>query len=231
MPRRDKRMGDFVKVNEETVKQALDAAIAPHPHLSSPLRPGSVTREDAERAVQTLIAWAGDDPLRPGVLETPSRVAKAFKEWFAGYETDPADYLSKQFEEVAGYNAPVMLRDIPFNSKCEHHMAPIVGKAHIAYLPRGRVVGISKLARVTEGFAKRLQIQERLTAEIAECIYQVLEAEGAAVMIHAEHHCMTTRGVDTHDTCMTTFHLTGLYKTDPFLRREFMDFCNSRSHG
>ncbi len=189
-----------------------------------------VTQAEAEQAVRTLISWAGDDPLRQGVWETPKRVAKAFREWFAGYESDPAEYLSKQFEEVAGYNAPVMLRDIPFHSRCEHHMASIIGKVHIAYLPKGKVVGISKLARVTEGFAKRLQIQERLTAEIAECIYKTLDAEGAAVMITAEHHCMTTRGVDTHDTRMTTFHLTGRYKTDPDLRREFMAFCNSSSH-
>ena len=156
------------------------------------------SRTDAEHAVETLIAWAGDNPLRSGLLETPARVAKAFEEWFAGYHINPSDILNKSFDEVEGYNAPVMLKDIPFHSHCEHHLAPIIGKVTIAYIPSGRVVGISKLARVTEAFSLRLQIQERLTAQIAECIHNSLHTQGVAVMINGEHHCMTTRGVHVH---------------------------------
>lgn len=183
------------------------------------------TEPEAKQAVTTLLSWAGDNPSRSGLLETPSRVAKAFKEWFQGYEIDPASLLNKSFDEVAGYQAPVMLKDIPFHSHCEHHLAPIIGKAHIAYIPNGKVVGISKLARVTEAFALRLQIQERLTAEIANCIYDTLDAKGVAVMIEAEHFCMTTRGVDTHETNMITYHLNGIYRDDPTYREEFMRFC------
>jgi GTP cyclohydrolase I len=188
----------------------------------------SVSREQAEDAISTLLAWAGDNPSRSGLLETPARVVKAFKEWFAGYEIDASELLSKQFDEVAGYHAPVMLKDIPFHSRCEHHLAPIIGKAHIAYIPNGKVVGISKLARVTEAFALRLQIQERLTAQIADCIADTLQASGVAVVIEAEHFCMTTRGVNTHGTNMITSHLTGVYRDNPQLRAEFMQFCSSR---
>lgn len=184
-----------------------------------------LTQADAEMAVKTLLQWAGDNPSREGLVETPKRVAKAFKEWFSGYDINPADLLSKNFEEVSGYHAPVFLKDIPFHSHCEHHLAPIIGKAHIAYIPSGKVVGISKLARLTEAFALRLQIQERLTAEIAQCISETLQAKGVAVMIEAEHFCMTTRGVNTHDTNMMTYHLVGVYQDDALLRNEFMQFC------
>lgn len=184
------------------------------------------TQNDAESAIKTLLTWAGDSPEREGLKETPQRVANAFKEWFCGYDIDPASLLNKNFNEVAGYQAPVMLKDIPFHSHCEHHLAPIIGKAHIAYIPKQKVVGISKLARVTEAFAQRLQIQERLTAEIANCIYETLDAKAVAVMIQAEHFCMTTRGVNTHDTHMITYHLKGLYQDDPALRAEFMQFCH-----
>lgn len=185
----------------------------------------AVTRQEAEEAIKVLLNWAGDNPMRAGLLETPARVAKAFGEWFKGYSMNPYALLNKNFDEVAGYNTPIFLKDIPFHSHCEHHLAPIIGKAHIAYIPDGNVVGISKLARVTEAFALRLQIQERLTAQIADCITEALNAKGVAVMIEAEHFCMTTRGVDTHDTEMITYHLTGLYKTDSLLRQEFMQFC------
>ncbi len=185
----------------------------------------TVTRQQAEEAIKVLLNWAGDNPMRAGLLETPARVAKAFDEWFRGYSMNPYALLDKNFDEVAGYNTPILLKDIPFHSHCEHHLAPIVGKAHIAYIPDGKVVGISKLARVTEAFALRLQIQERLTAQIADCIAEALNAKGVAVMIEAEHFCMTTRGVDTHDTTMITYHVTGLYRTDITLRQEFMQFC------
>jgi GTP cyclohydrolase IA len=185
----------------------------------------TVTRQEAEEAIKVLLNWAGDNPMRAGLLDTPARVAKAFGEWFRGYAINPHALLDKNFDEVSGYHSPVFLKDIPFHSHCEHHLAPIIGKAHIAYIPDGKVVGISKLARVTEAFALRLQIQERLTAQIADCIAETLNAKGVAVMIEAEHFCMTTRGVDTHDTNMITYHLTGLYRSDTTLRQEFMQFC------
>ena len=185
----------------------------------------SVTQSDTEEAIKKLLIWAGDNPNREGLQETPKRVAKAFQEWFSGYRIDPVSVLHKSFSEVSGYHAPVFLKNIPFHSHCEHHLAPIIGKVHIAYIPNGKVVGISKLARVTEAFALRLQIQERLTAEIADCIQDTLDAKGVAVMIEAEHFCMTTRGVHTHDTNMVTYHLTGIYRDDATLRVEFMQFC------
>lgn len=184
-----------------------------------------VTQQQAEQAIRTLLEWAGDNPKRAGLLETPSRVVKAFKEWFAGYQSDPALLLEKQFEEIANYHAPVMLKDIPFHSHCEHHLAPIIGKIHIAYIPNGKVVGISKLARIADAYAKRLQIQERLTSEIANLIQDTLNPKGVAVMIEAEHFCMTTRGIHTHDTNMITYHLTGDYQKDSAIRQEFMNFC------
>ncbi len=186
-----------------------------------------ISLQDAENAIKILLGWAGDNPMRAGLLETPTRVAKAFKEWFRGYAIDPALLLNKNFDEIAGYHTPVFLKNIPFHSHCEHHLAPIIGKAHIAYIPNGKVVGISKLARVTEAFALRLQIQERLTAQIANCIADTLNAKGVAVMIEAEHFCMTTRGVDTHDTTMITYHLTGVYRDDESLMKEFMRLCKS----
>ncbi|GGI91992.1 GTP cyclohydrolase 1 [Polymorphobacter multimanifer] len=174
----------------------------------------------AEDAVRTLIRWAGDDPDREGLHDTPGRVARAYREYFKGYEEDPGLHLSRTFAEVGGYDEIVILRDIPFQSHCEHHMAPIIGKAHIAYLPRNRVVGISKLARVLQGFAKRLQVQERLTAEVADCIQEHLDPVGVAVVIEASHACMSARGVMTAGVTMTTSRMMGVFRDDERSRRE-----------
>ena len=173
-------------------------------------------------AIRTLIRWAGDDPEREGLRDTPKRVARAWKEYCQGYEGDPAAYLSRTFEEVGGYDEIVLLKDIPFQSHCEHHMAPIIGKAHIAYLPRDRVVGISKLARVLHGFARRLQVQERLTAEVADCIWDNLQPIGVAVVIEASHACMTARGVRTPGVGMTTSRMMGVFREDERSRREVL---------
>jgi GTP cyclohydrolase IA len=183
---------------------------------------GEPSRAEAEQAVRTLIRWAGDDPEREGLIETPGRVARAFKEWFAGYGEDPYDYLKATFEETAGYDEMVVLRDIRFESHCEHHMAPIIGKVHIAYLPNRRVVGISKLARLIEVYSRRLQIQEKLTAQIANTLNEVLEPLGVAVVIEATHQCMTTRGVHKPGVSMVTSRMLGSFRTDPSTRREFL---------
>jgi GTP cyclohydrolase I len=180
------------------------------------------TREAAERAVRTLIEWAGDDPGREGLKGTPARVAKAFEEYFSGYGTDPVELLQRTFEETDGYDEMVVLRDIRFESHCEHHLAPIIGKAHIAYLPQQRVVGISKLARLVEVYAKRLQIQEKMTAQIANTLDEVLQPKGVAVVIEAAHQCMTTRGVHKPGVAMVTSRMLGAFRTDPSTRREFL---------
>ena len=185
------------------------------------------TQADAEAAVRVLIEWAGDDPEREGLLETPARVAKAYRELFAGYESDPRDYLAKTFEEVAGYDELVILKDIPVVSFCEHHMLPFIGRAHVGYLPANRVVGISKLARVTRGFARRLQIQEKLTAQIAHAICDILKPKGVGVVIVSEHSCMTMRGVNTPGSRLTTSHLLGEVRDDPRTRQEFFDLVRS----
>lgn len=177
---------------------------------------------EVKDAVRTLIGWAGDDPEREGLVDTPTRVAKAWREYFRGYHEDPSRHLSRTFDEVGGYDEIVLLRDIPFQSHCEHHLAPIIGHAHIAYLPRNRVVGISKLARVLHGFAKRLQVQERLTAEIADCIWEHLKPLGVAVVIQASHACMTARGVQTPGVQMTTSRMMGVFRDDEKARREIM---------
>jgi len=173
-------------------------------------------------AIRTLIRWAGDDPDREGLLDTPRRVARAWQEYCAGYHDDPAHHLSRVFEEVGGYDEIVLLKDIPFQSHCEHHMAPIIGRAHIAYLPRNHVVGISKLARVLHGFARRLQVQERLTAEVADCIWDNLKPLGVAVVIEASHACMTARGVRTPGVSMTTSRMMGVFRDDDRSRREVL---------
>ncbi|GAB4126170.1 MAG: GTP cyclohydrolase I FolE [Rhodothalassiaceae bacterium] len=176
----------------------------------------------AENAVRELIRWAGEDPEREGLKDTPGRVTRAFLEYFRGYAEDPVSYLSRTFEEVSGYDEVVLLKNIPFVSHCEHHLAPIIGKAHVAYLPRDKVVGISKLARVVHAYARRMQVQERLTAEIGDSIAEVLEPLGVAVVIEATHGCMTCRGVETPDVLMTTSRMTGLFREDEKARREVL---------
>jgi GTP cyclohydrolase IA len=178
--------------------------------------------EEVQQAIRTLIRWAGDDPEREGLRDTPGRVARAWKEYCLGYTEDPASYLARVFEEVGGYDEIVLLKDIPFQSHCEHHMAPIIGKAAIAYLPNERVVGISKLARVLHGFARRLQVQERLTAQVADCIWAHLEPQGVAVVIEASHACMTARGVHTPGVMMTTSRMMGVFRKDERSRREVL---------
>lgn len=178
-------------------------------------------RTEAEEAVKTLIRWAGDDPGREGLSDTPCRVLRAYNEWFAGYREDPAEHLTRTFEEVAGYDEPVLLRGIPFHSCCEHHMAPITGVAHISYMPVKRIVGLSKLARVVDCVTRRLQIQERMTAEIAAVIHEILQPRGVAVAIEAAHACMSTRGVHKHGISTTTSRMLGVFKQDATLRREF----------
>jgi len=180
------------------------------------------TREEAEAAVRTLILWAGDDPDREGLVDTPARVVRAYEEFFAGYEVDPVEMLARTFEETDGYDEMVLLRDIRIESHCEHHIVPIIGRAHVAYLPHKRVVGISKLARVVEAYAKRLQIQEKLTAQIANTINEVLQPKGVAVVIEAAHQCMTTRGIHKPGVSMVTSRMLGAFRDDPTTRREFL---------
>jgi len=180
------------------------------------------TQTEAEAAVRVLIEWAGDNPEREGLLDTPARVARSYRELFAGYETDPHDYLRRTFEEVGGYDELVVLKDIRVVSFCEHHMLPVIGRAHVGYLPTNKVVGISKLARVVQGFARRLQIQEKLTADVAEAIQDILEPAGVGVVIEAEHSCMTLRGVNTPGSTLTTSKLLGVIRDDPRTREEFL---------
>lgn len=182
-----------------------------------------VTQADAEQAIKTLLRWAGEDPSREGLLDTPKRVAKAYGDWFSGYRTNPAEYLERTFKEVAGYDEMVVLRDIHFESHCEHHMAPIIGRAHVGYLPSKKVVGISKLARVVDTYARRFQVQEKLTAEIARCINDVLMPRGVGVVIDATHQCMTTRGVHKHGVSMVTSKLLGAFREDARTRSEFLN--------
>ena len=182
-----------------------------------------VTRDQAEDAVRILLRWAGEDPQREGLLDTPKRVVKAYGDWFSGYAEDPREFLARTFEEVAGYDEMIVLRDIEFESHCEHHMAPIIGKAHVGYLPAGKVVGISKLARVVETYARRFQVQEKMTAQIARCIQDVLQPIGVAVVVEAKHQCMTTRGVHKTGVSMVTSSMLGTFRTDPMTRAEFLD--------
>jgi len=190
---------------------------------------GKPTREEAEAAVRTLLRWAGDNPNREGLVDTPSRVVRAYEEFFSGYHEDPEEILRRTFEETDGYDEMVLLRDIRLESHCEHHVVPIIGKAHVAYLPDKRVVGISKLARVVEIYARRLQIQEKLTAQIANCIQEVLHPRGVAVVIEAAHQCMTTRGVRKPGVTMVTSRMLGAFRDDPSTRREFMALINTPS--
>lgn len=185
-----------------------------------------VSRAQAEDAIRTLLRWAGDDPTREGLLDTPKRVVKAYGDWFSGYASDPEDYLKRTFEEVEGYDEMVVLRDIPFESHCEHHMAPIIGKAHVGYLPEGRVVGISKLARVVDAYARRFQVQEKMTAQIARCIEHALRPRGVGVVIEAQHECMTTRGIHKRGVSMVTSKMLGTFREDARTRNEFLRFID-----
>ena len=193
-----------------------------------PLASKRPSREEAMDAVRTLLAWAGDDPDRPGLVDTPQRVVDAYGEWFQGYDADPEAELSRVFEDVEDYDDVVMLRDIEVESHCEHHMAPFLGKAYVAYVPNGKVVGISKLARVVEIFARRLQNQETLTRQVAKAITDHLEPQGVAVLIDAEHQCMTTRGVHHRHVSTITTQFTGAFKTDRALQERFLSFCNRK---
>jgi GTP cyclohydrolase IA len=185
-----------------------------------------VSQSQAEDAVRVLLRWAGDDPSREGLVDTPKRVVNAYKDWFSGYAEDPSEELRRTFEEVAGYDEMVVLRDIEFASHCEHHMAPIIGRAHVGYLPTNRVVGISKLARVVEIYARRLQVQEKLTAQIAHCIEHVLAPRGVGVVIDASHECMTTRGVNKTGVSMISSQMLGTFRSDPATRAEFLRFID-----
>jgi GTP cyclohydrolase I len=198
---------------------------APDLHAAA-MRP---SREEAERAVQTLLRWAGDDPSREGLRDTPKRVVDAYEDWFSGYAQDPEDYMKRTFEEVEGYDDMIVLKDIRFESHCEHHLAPIIGRAHVGYLPTNKVVGISKLARVVEAFARRLQVQEKMNAQIAQCIQKVLEPKGVAVVIEATHQCMTTRGVHKSGVSMVTSAMYGEFRRNPLTRREFLSVIGNPS--
>ena len=185
-----------------------------------------VSREQAEDAIRTLLRWAGEDPAREGLLDTPARVARAYRDWFSGYTLDPDEYLARTFEEVAGYDEMIVLRDIEFESHCEHHMAPIIGKAHVGYLPDGKVVGISKLARVVDAYARRFQVQEKMTAQIADCIDRVLQPRGVGVVVEGAHECMTTRGVHKRGVSMVTSKMLGTFRDDARTRAEFLQFID-----
>jgi GTP cyclohydrolase IA len=180
------------------------------------------TRKEAEEAVRTLLLWAGEDPAREGLIDTPRRVAKAYEDWFGGYELDPISFLERTFEEVDGYDEMIVLRDITFESHCEHHMAPIIGRAHVGYLPNNKIVGISKLARVVDAFARRFQVQEKLTAQIAQCIQSVLKPQGVGVVVDAVHQCMTTRGIHKAGVSMVTSQMLGAFRNDARTRAEFL---------
>jgi GTP cyclohydrolase I len=192
------------------------------------MKRNKVSRHSAEEAVRTLLRWAGEDPQREGLIDTPKRVVDAYTDWFSGYTIDPRDYLRRTFEETGGYDEMVVLRDIEFESHCEHHMAPIIGRAHVGYLPTGKVVGISKLARVVDVFARRFQVQEKMTAEIARCINDVLQPQGVGVVIEAAHECMTTRGIHKRGVSMITSKMMGTFRSDARTRNEFLTFIDIR---
>lgn len=191
-------------------------------------RPRKPGRKQAEEAVRTLLRWAGEDPRREGLIDTPRRVVSAYEDWFGGYKEDPVRFLKRTFEEVDGYDEMIVLRDIAFESHCEHHMAPIIGCAHVGYLPNNKVVGISKLARVVEAFARRFQVQEKMTAQIANCILDVLNPKGVGVVIEATHQCMTTRGIHKSDVSMVTSQMLGLFRKDARTRAEFLGMIDAR---
>jgi GTP cyclohydrolase I len=208
-------MAKRARLNQRSEKKSAPVEAAPRP-----------SRASAEAAVRTLIRWAGDDPDREGLVGTPARVVRAYEEWFAGYFEDPREYLKRTFEEVGGYDEIVLLRDIRFESHCEHHIAPIIGRVHIGYLPRHRIVGISKLIRLIDVYAKRLQVQEKMTAEIAKCLKSVLNPFGVGVVVEAAHECMTTRGVHKTDVTMVTSYMLGTFRTRAETRQEFLSAIN-----
>ena len=185
-----------------------------------------IARAEAESAVRTLLQWAGEDPSREGLIDTPKRVAEAYGDWFSGYQDDPRAYLERTFEEVAGYDEMIVLRDIEYESHCEHHMAPIIGKVHVGYLPDGKVVGISKLARVVEAYARRFQVQEKMTAQIADCIQRALQPRGVGVVVEGAHECMTTRGIHKRGVSMVTSKMLGGFRDDARTRAEFLRFID-----
>ena len=191
----------------------------------------NVSLQQAEDAVRTLLRWAGDDPAREGLLDTPKRVAEAYQDWFSGYALDPDDYLARTFEEVGGYDELIVLRDIDYESHCEHHMAPIIGKVHVGYLPDGKVVGISKLARVVEAYARRFQVQEKMTAQIANCIQRALAPRGVGVVVEGAHECMTTRGIHKRGVSMVTSKMLGSFRDDARTRAEFLRFIEVNRGG
>jgi GTP cyclohydrolase IA len=211
--------------NAEKPRLSVAQCSAPLPQVQRP------SRAEAETAVRTLLLWAGDDPTREGLKDTPARVARAFEDWFSGYANDPQAYLARTFEEVHGYDEMVVLRDIRFESHCEHHLAPIIGRVHVGYLPDAKVVGISKLARVVDAYARRLQVQEKMNAQIANCIQHVLEPKGVAVVIEASHQCMTTRGVHKPGVTMVTSTMLGAFREDARTRREFLNMIGNPVSG
>lgn len=212
------------KAPSEGIGNVMSDAVG---RIATPPEVDRPSEEEAKAAVRTLLRWAGDDPGREGLLDTPKRVIKAYREWFAGYEQDPVEMLQRVFEEVEGYDEMVVLRDIRFESYCEHHMAPIIGKAHVGYMPTNRVVGISKLARLVNVFAKRLQVQEKMTSQIANVLMDVLKPKGVAVVMEGEHHCMSTRGVHRHGVSMVTSTMLGEFREDHRTRKEFMDIIGN----
>ncbi len=195
-------------------------------HKKTPTK-SAVTKDQAEAAVRTLLAWAGEDPTREGLLDTPKRVVEAYGDWYSGYSEDPREFLERTFKEVAGYDEMIVLRDIEFESHCEHHMAPIIGRAHVGYLPDGKVVGISKLARVVETYARRFQVQEKMTAQIAGCIQDVLQPLGVGVVVEGMHECMTTRGIHKRGVSMITSKMLGSFREDARTRAEFLRFIEA----
>ena len=198
------------------------------PRKKKQLKPRRPSRRQAEEAIRTLLLWSGDDTRREGLIDTPKRVAKAYEDWFSGYKVNPYEFLERTFEEVEGYDEMIVLRDISFESHCEHHMAPIIGKAHVGYLPRSKVVGISKLARVVEAYARRFQVQEKMTAQIANCIQEVLQPMGVGVVIEAKHQCMTTRGIHKSDVSMVTSQMIGGMRKDARTRAEFLQMIEPK---
>jgi GTP cyclohydrolase I len=220
-------MTGLAKLKRDVSDRASDSRAAKA--AKPPKRVKRPSRAEVEQAVRTLIRWTGDDPAREGLLDTPARVARAYEQWFGGYGEDPEQLLQRTFKEVAGYDEMVLLRDIRFVSHCEHHMAPIVGRAHIGYLPRNRVVGISKLARLVAVYAKRLQIQERITAEVANTLERVLEPQGVAVVIVGTHGCMTSRGVNQREATMVTSRMLGVFRDRPETRQEFLSAIDLRA--